>query len=78
MGLGWRNKPIVPIVIRRQKKEEAEQAIRDLEERGFEVVFPLKEFFSAGKNFDTDEYNRKIFVENSSSSCWMAKLSRVK
>jgi hypothetical protein len=66
-----------PIVIRRQHKEEAEQAIKDLVERGFEVIFPLTEFTRDGKRFSTDSYNRKIFQENTFSSCWIAKLKKV-
>ncbi|MCM3411481.1 hypothetical protein [Metabacillus litoralis] len=65
-----------PVVIRRQRKAEAEQAIKDLEERGYEVIFPLTEFASDGKLFDRDSYNRRIFVENTQHSCWIAKLRR--
>lgn len=66
-----------PVIIHRQRKREAEQAIADLERRGFEIIFPLTEFPSQGKLFDRDSYNRRIFVENTFSSCWMAKLRRV-
>lgn len=70
-------KRMQPVTIHRQHKHEAEQAIQDLEDRGFEVIFPLTEFGSDGKRFRTDSYGRKIFVENTSSSCWIAKLRRV-
>lgn len=70
-------KKMQPVTIHRQRKEEAEQAIRDLEARGFEIIFPLTELSSDGKRFKTDSYNRKIFVENISSSCWVAKMRRV-
>lgn len=68
---------MLPVVIRRQRKYEAEQAIRDLEARGFEVIFPLTELEHDGKQFKTDSFNRKIFVQNTHSSCWVAKLRRV-
>ncbi|MEK4535643.1 MULTISPECIES: hypothetical protein [Peribacillus] len=35
-------KKIQPVIIRRQRKYEAEQAINDLEARGFEVISPFK------------------------------------
>jgi hypothetical protein len=63
-------------VIRRQRKHEAEMAVDDLIKRGFKVVFPLTEFSREGKTFSTDSYNRKIFQNNTYSSCWMAKLRR--
>lgn len=66
-----------PVVIRRQRKHEAEQAIKDLEKRGYVIDFPLTEFASDGKTFDRDSYNRKIFVENTHYSCWIAKMRRV-
>ena len=66
-----------PITIRRQRKHEAEQAIKDLEDRGFEIVFPLTEFARDGKTFDRDSFNRKIFVENTFSSCWIAQMRKV-
>lgn len=64
------------IVIRRQRKQEAERAIADLEKRGYELVHPLTEQSHFGKTFSTDGY-RKLFVENTHASCWMAKLRRV-
>jgi hypothetical protein len=66
-----------PIVIRRQRKHEAEQAITDLIKRGFTVVYPLTELKRDGKTFTRDSFNRKIFVENTESSCWIAKLKKV-
>ncbi|PLR93215.1 hypothetical protein [Bacillus sp. T33-2] len=65
-----------PVIIHRQHKHEAEQAIKDLEKRGFVVTFPLTEFSRDGKIFDRDSYNRKIFVQNTFSTCWKAKLQR--
>jgi len=66
-----------PVVIRRQRKHEAEQAIKDLEARGYVIEFPLTEFASDGKIFDRDSYNRRIFVENTLRSYWVAKMRRV-
>ncbi len=66
-----------PIIIRRRKKHEAEQAVKDLEERGFTLVFPITEQTKEGKRFTTDSLNRKIFQENTFSTCWVAKLRRV-
>jgi hypothetical protein len=65
-------------IIRRQRKHEAEQAISDLEKRGFRIVFPLTELSHAGKSFTTDSYNRKIFQQNTFSSCWAATMRREK
>ncbi len=69
-------KPMLPVVIHRQRKHEAERAIQDLEKRGYEVVFPLTEIHKDGKKFKTDSYNRKIFMENTFASVWVAKLRR--
>lgn len=66
-----------PVIIRRQRKHEAEQAIDDLTRRGFEIVFPLTEFSRDGKVFDRDSFNRKNFVQNTHRSCWMAKMRRI-
>lgn len=66
-----------PVVIHRQRKYEAEQAIRDLEKRGYMVVFPLTSFSRDGKTFDRDNFNRKIFVENTHTTCWIAKMVKV-
>lgn len=66
-----------PVTIRRQRKHEAEQAIEDLIKKGFEVIFPLTEFSRDGKIFDRDSFNRRVFVQNTQSSCWIAKLRKV-
>jgi len=68
---------MLPVTIRRQRKHEAEQAIKDLKKRGFELIYPLTEHSKDGKIFDRDSYNRKIFVENTYSSCWIAKMRKV-
>jgi len=66
-----------PVVIHRQRESEAKQAIDDLIARGYEVIYPLTELKNDGKRFKTDSYNRRIFIENTGSSCWVAKLRRV-
>jgi hypothetical protein len=62
--------------VTRRYKHEAEMAIDDLEKRGFKVVYPLTELSREGKRFSSDEYNRKVFLENTYSSCWIARLER--
>jgi hypothetical protein len=64
-------------VIHRQRKHEAETAIKDLLNRGFEIVFPLTEITRDGKQFSTDAYGRKIFQNNTFTSCWVARLRKV-
>jgi hypothetical protein len=64
-------------IIHRQRKHEAEIAINDLLNRGFELVYPLTEITRDGKQFSTDSYGRKIFQHNTFTSCWVAKLRRV-
>ena len=65
---------MMPVTIRRKRKYEAEQAIKDLEARGFRVVFELTEFTRDGKQFATDSYKRQIFQNNTFTSVWIAKL----
>ena len=68
--------PIQTTRITRRQKHEAEQAIADLQARGFELVAPLKELTSDGKQFKRYGYNRRVFVGNTLSRCWTAKLRR--
>lgn len=65
------------VTIRRQRRHEAEQAISDLEKRGYVISFPLTEQTRDGKRFTTDYYSRRIFQENTFGSCWIAKLKKV-
>lgn len=62
--------------VTRRQKHEAEQAIADLQARGFELVAPMKELTSEGKQFTRDSYNRRIFVGNTLSRCYTAMLRR--
>lgn len=66
-----------PVVIHRSNRDEAEQAISDLMQRGFEVIYPLTEFTRDGKAFGRDAYNRPVFAGNIFNSCWIAKLRRI-
>lgn len=68
--------PVQTTRITRRQKHEAEQAIADLQARGFELVAPMKELSSDGKQFTRDSYNRRIFVGNTLSRCYTAKLRR--
>ena len=64
-------------IIRRPHKHEVEQAIKDLEARGFKLVYPLTEQSKEGKSYKRDfKYNRRIFVENIQSSRWIAVMRR--
>ena len=63
--------------IRRMRKYEAEQAIKDLQKRSYEIVSPLMEKKREGKRFGAQEYKRVAFIEHTMSSVWMAKLRRV-
>ena len=62
--------------IHRKHKHEAEQAIKDLVARGYEVVFPLTEKISGGKVFDRDKDNKAIFSHATFGKYWVAKLRR--
>lgn len=69
---------MIPVTIRRRRKYEAEQAIADLEKRGFVISYPLTEKSHDGKVFTTDSYKRKIFQQNTHSSSWICQMSKVK
>lgn len=64
------------ITIRRRNKLEALQAIKDLKRRGYEVIAPLTNIQSDGKDFRPDEARRRVFMNNTFSTCWMARLRR--
>lgn len=66
-----------PVIITRRRKCEIDQAISDLVARGFELVKGPEQLFSEGKKFKTDDYKRKVFMENKTSSCWKAQMRRV-
>lgn len=66
-----------PVIIRRQKKHEAEQAIRDLLARGFEVVSPLKQENPQSEVLSNYSFEQKRFQVEDFSSPWIAKLRRI-
>lgn len=66
-----------PVIIRRQKKHEAEQAIKDLEARGFEIVSPLKQENPQSEVLSNYSFEQKRFQVEDFSSPWIAKLRRI-
>ncbi|MFJ7756298.1 hypothetical protein ACQKGI_20100 [Peribacillus muralis] len=70
-------KKVQPVIIRRQKKHEAEQAIKHLIERGFEIVSPLKQENPRSEILSIYSFEQKRFQEEDFSSPWIAKLRRV-
>lgn len=66
-----------PTIIHRQTRKEAEQAIKDLLERGFIIIKDLEEVTRDGKTFSRDGYGRRIFQSNHFTSCWTAVLRKV-
>jgi hypothetical protein len=67
------------IPIHRRTKKEAEQAISDLEARGFIVTFPLTEIKSFSETRGKYDYQRGKYSFNEAgvSTYWAAKLRRV-
>lgn len=70
-------KQMQPVIIRRQKKHEAEQAIKDLLARGFEVVSPLKQEMPQSEVLSNYSFEQKRFQVEDFSSPWIAKLRRI-
>jgi hypothetical protein len=64
-------------IIHRQRKHEAEMAINDLLNRGFVIIKDLEEVKRDGKTFSRDSYGRRIFQQNTFTSCWTAVLRKV-
>lgn len=50
--------------VSRARKSEAEQAIKDLEARGYELTYPLTNKMSEGKTFTAGENRHVKFVDN--------------
>ncbi|MGM9925187.1 MAG: hypothetical protein ACI35R_13160 [Bacillus sp. (in: firmicutes)] len=65
-----------PVVITRRRKYEIEQAVSELVAKGYELVHGPVELFSEGKKFRSDDYGRRVFMENETSSCWKAQMKR--
>ncbi|PJN91382.1 hypothetical protein CVN76_05290 [Bacillus sp. mrc49] len=66
-----------PVIIRRQRKHEAEQAIKDLLSRGFEIVSPLKQESPQSEVLNIYSFEQKRFQVEDFSSPWIAKLRRI-
>ncbi len=66
-----------PVIIRRQWKHEAEEAIKDLEARGFEVVSPLKQEKPQSEILHNLTFEQRRFPVEDYSSPWIAKLRRI-
>jgi hypothetical protein len=70
-------KKVQPVIVRRQRKKEAEQAIKDLLARGFEIVSPLKQESPLSEVFNNYSFEQKRFQVEDFSSPWIAKLKRI-
>ncbi|AOH53333.1 hypothetical protein ABE28_003135 [Peribacillus muralis] len=68
---------VQPVVIRRQQKHEAEQAIEDLLVRGFEIVSSLKQENQQSEVLNIYSFEQKRFQVEDYSSPWIAKMMRV-
>lgn len=68
-------KKIQPVIIRRQRK--AEQAINDLEARGFEVTSPFKQQNPQSEVLHNHLFEQRRFKVEDFSSPWIAKLRRI-
>lgn len=74
-GLFWM---IQQTTLRRRKEHEMLQSIKDLEQRGFKVIFGPVEVTSVGKTFtrDRNHYNRAKYQQTHHNASWIAKLVR--
>lgn len=70
-------KKVQPVIIRRQRKKEAEQAIKDLLARGFEIVSPLKQENPQSEVLHNLTFEQRRFPVEDFSSPWIAKLKRI-
>lgn len=70
-------KQIQPVIIRRQRKYEAQQAIKDLLARGFEVISPLRQESPQSEVLNHYSFEQKRYQVEDFSSPWVAKLRRV-
>lgn len=62
------------IIIRRQKESEIDQAISDLEKRGFVLKAKMQNHHE-GKVYKRSYYGKYQYADNTSSSVWVARLS---
>ncbi|MBL3644014.1 hypothetical protein JMN23_16800 [Bacillus sp. RHFB] len=68
---------VQPVIIRRQRKNEAEQAIKDLLARGFEIVSPLKQEGPLSEVLNNYSFEQKGFQIEDFSPPWIAMLRRI-
>ncbi|MFF5400248.1 hypothetical protein ACFY5J_22560 [Peribacillus butanolivorans] len=61
------------MVIIRRRKYEAEQAINDLEARGFEVISPLKQQNPQSEVLHNLSFDKRRFKVEDFSSPWIAR-----
>lgn len=71
-------KPFNQITIRRQRESEIIQAIEDLVKRGFVLKSGPTPYINDGKVYNTDQYKRRTFRENTSSVMYVARLECAK
>lgn len=63
-----------PIIIKRYRKYEAEQAVEELIGRGFKVTVPLKKVTSQGKSWDKVSNGKYEFAGDDFNIRWAAQL----
>lgn len=66
-----------PIMIHRKRKHEAEQAVKDLEARGYKLVHPITPIQNGQRMFNRDKDNRYQYSHTTHSTSWMAKMEKV-
>jgi hypothetical protein len=67
-------KKIQPVIIRRQRKYEADN---DLVARGFEIISPLKQQNPQSEVLHNLSFEQRRFKVEDFSSPWIAKLRRI-
>lgn len=65
------------VTIRRKRKHEAEQAIRDLEARGYELVGELQNVKESRKAFVPNENRRLTYDSTIMWDSWYCRMRRV-
>lgn len=66
-----------PVVIHRRTKKEAEQAIKDLEKRGFVVTHPLTMQSDGKRIFDIDSKNKHVYSHTTFNTFWVARMEKI-
>lgn len=68
--------------VKRRTEDEINQAVKDLKERGFDLLTPIKEVYKQGKFFGQtgrqfsgkNEYRCEGYQDNRYYECWMKKV----